>query len=61
MTDAVQKPTQKVEGAPGFSFSLSAGNFDRIMNVASPLFLLLLWEVAARLGWIDVRFFPAPS
>jgi ABC-type nitrate/sulfonate/bicarbonate transport system permease component len=61
MTDAVQKPTEKVEGAPGFSLSLSAGNFDRIMNVASPLFLLLLWEVAARLGWIDVRFFPAPS
>ena len=43
------------------SFAISAGNIDRIMNIASPLGLLLLWEVAARFGWIDVRFFPAPS
>jgi ABC-type nitrate/sulfonate/bicarbonate transport system permease component len=42
-------------------FRISRGNVDRIMNVASPLGLLLLWEIAARLGWIDVRFFPAPS
>ena len=26
----------------------------------SPLVALLLWEVAARLGWIDTRFFPGP-
>lgn len=42
-------------------FSIGRGNVDRIMNIVSPLALLLLWEVAARLGWIDVRFFPAPS
>ena len=34
---------------------------DRLLNLASPLLLLLLWEVCARLGWIDTRFFPAPS
>jgi NitT/TauT family transport system permease protein len=60
-TDAAQKTTVKPAAASGFPFSISAGNFDRIMNVASPLFLLLLWEAAARFGWIDVRFFPAPS
>jgi ABC-type nitrate/sulfonate/bicarbonate transport system permease component len=32
-----------------------------IIGIASPLGLLLLWEVLARFGLIDVRFFPAPS
>jgi NitT/TauT family transport system permease protein len=27
----------------------------------SPLALLVLWEIAGRSGWIDVRFFPMPS
>lgn len=27
----------------------------------SPIVLLLLWELAAYLGWINVAFFPAPS
>lgn len=26
-----------------------------------PLLLLLAWELAARAGWIDTRFFPAPT
>jgi len=34
---------------------------DRLMGILSPLALLLLWEVAARAGLIDTRFFPAPS
>lgn len=34
---------------------------DRWISLASPLLLLLLWEGAARFGWIDTRFFPAPS
>jgi ABC-type nitrate/sulfonate/bicarbonate transport system permease component len=34
---------------------------DRIISIASPLGLLLAWEVAARLGGVDTRFFPAPS
>jgi ABC-type nitrate/sulfonate/bicarbonate transport system permease component len=29
--------------------------------VTSPLALLLLWELCARFGFIDTRFFPAPS
>ncbi|MBS0518384.1 MAG: ABC transporter permease [Proteobacteria bacterium] len=31
------------------------------MAVASPLMLLVLWEIAARAGLLDPRFFPAPS
>ena len=34
---------------------------DRVMSIASPIGLLLVWEIAARMGLIDTRFFPAPS
>ena len=34
---------------------------DRLISLASPLALLLLWEVLAQTGSIDTRFFPAPS
>jgi NitT/TauT family transport system permease protein len=32
-----------------------------LLNIASPLLLLSVWEVCARFGFIDTRFFPAPS
>jgi ABC-type nitrate/sulfonate/bicarbonate transport system permease component len=31
------------------------------LSIASPLALLLLWELASRGGLVDERFFPAPS
>lgn len=31
------------------------------LTIASPLFLLLMWEFLSRTGLIDARFFPAPS
>jgi NitT/TauT family transport system permease protein len=34
---------------------------DRLLGIGSPLLLVLLWEISARSGLIDVRFFPAPS
>ena len=34
---------------------------DRLMGLASPLALLLVWEGLAKAGIIDPRFFPAPS
>lgn len=34
---------------------------ERIMMFISPVVLLLIWQVAAELGVIDQRFFPAPS
>jgi ABC-type nitrate/sulfonate/bicarbonate transport system permease component len=40
---------------------LSLRRRDRLLSIASPLGLLLVWEAAARLGLIDTRFFPAPS
>jgi ABC-type nitrate/sulfonate/bicarbonate transport system permease component len=43
------------------SRALSLRGRDRILSIASPLGLLLLWELAAQFGFIDTRFFPAPS
>lgn len=34
---------------------------DRLIGLATPLLLLAVWELCARVGWIDVRFFPPPS
>lgn len=34
---------------------------ERLMSIASPLGLLVAWELAARFNLIDVRFFPPPS
>lgn len=59
MTDVLRKPTTRAFA--GASFKISRTAVDRIMSIVSPLALLLIWEIAARLGWIDVRFFPAPS
>lgn len=35
--------------------------FERVIGLLTPILLLLLWEAAAQLRWIDVRFFPPPS
>ena len=40
---------------------LSLRDRDRILSIVSPIGLLLVWEIAARAGFIDTRFFPAPS
>ena len=34
---------------------------ERCISVLSPLILLALWEFGATIGWVDTRFFPAPS
>jgi ABC-type nitrate/sulfonate/bicarbonate transport system permease component len=57
---------QRLAGAPTRqprwgALALSAGHRDRIISIASPLALLLLWEIAVRAGLVDARFFPAPS
>jgi len=47
--------------APRQSWKPSLRSRDRVLSIASPVGLLLVWEVAARLGFIDTRFFPTPS
>jgi NitT/TauT family transport system permease protein len=40
---------------------VSEATRDRVLSVASPVALFVLWEIASRAHWIDPRFFPAPS
>ena len=56
--DVAEAPTG---GDIGERARLAARRRDRILSFASPLGLLLAWELAAQAGLIDVRFFPAPS
>ncbi len=34
---------------------------ERLISIATPVLLLVMWEISGRLGWIDIRFFPPPS
>lgn len=40
---------------------LNINTKDRLLSIGFPLLLLLLWELAVALEWLDARFFPAPS
>jgi NitT/TauT family transport system permease protein len=52
---------QTMSSGPRSPARMSARTRDRLLNVISPLGLLILWELCARFGVIDTRFFPAPS
>jgi NitT/TauT family transport system permease protein len=59
LVDLAKAPERPVD--IGERARLAARRRDRILSIASPLGLLLAWELAAQTGLIDVRFFPAPS
>jgi NitT/TauT family transport system permease protein len=40
---------------------MSVSNRDRLINIISPIGLLVLWELASLAGFLDARFFPSPS
>ena len=64
MTDIIDQAAGldvRAARAPTRAPSGSGTALERVMTIASPLALLGLWEIAARLGLIDIRFFPAPS
>jgi ABC-type nitrate/sulfonate/bicarbonate transport system permease component len=46
---------------PAKTWTLNRRSRERIISFLSPIALLLLWEVLARVGIVDTRFFPAPS
>src|SRR5262249_47634312 len=52
---------QTISTAAQAESGMSARTRDRLLNVISPLGLLVVWELCARFGVIDTRFFPAPS
>jgi NitT/TauT family transport system permease protein len=53
--------TETAAGHPEQSFELTMRMRERILGIASPVALLLVWELAAEAHLIDTRFFPAPS
>jgi ABC-type nitrate/sulfonate/bicarbonate transport system permease component len=59
VVDVAKPATRTVD--VGEQARLAARRRDRILSIASPLGLLLAWELAADAGLIDTRFFPAPS
>jgi ABC-type nitrate/sulfonate/bicarbonate transport system permease component len=40
---------------------IASTGLERILAIVTPIVLMAIWEAAAYLGLIDVRFFPAPS
>ncbi len=66
MTDAAESsaPQSIIRAAKASaqaSGGLSREAVERLMNLISPIALIGVWELAAQLGFIDVRFFPPPS
>lgn len=62
--DASPEPTVAASTGPRARrrrWSISRSGAARLMNIVSPVGLILVWELLARFGVIDVRFFPAPS
>ena len=51
----------RTAAAPPRAGGMSEGNRDRLISLASPVLLLLVWEALVRAGVLDARFFPAPS
>jgi NitT/TauT family transport system permease protein len=41
--------------------AINSAKREQLLGIASPIGFLRLWELAARLAWIDTRFFPAPT
>lgn len=54
-------PADPAASGPGTRRGFSTRGKERLLAVATPLALLLLWEVLVAVGVVDVRFFPAPS
>ena len=54
--------SQSVRAVPQAKpWTLNRRSRERIISFLSPIALLLLWEVLARLGILDTRFFPRPA
>ena len=45
----------------GSFWRMEPGTRDRLLSIGFPLALLVLWELAVRMQWLDGRFFPAPT
>src|ERR1700687_2742181 len=53
--------TTRLSGGARPASRPNAANWQWLLQIASPLFLLLVWEIGAMTGRVDTRFFPSPS
>ncbi len=61
-----ERQIMSVDGGTGRTIAIAerkaAGETaERIVSLLSPVLLLLIWEALVRFGFLDSRFFPAPS
>jgi NitT/TauT family transport system permease protein len=61
VSEGQSKPLPEAKAQSSKGFKLSVGNRDRLISGASPIVLLIIWEILVRVGFLDARFFPAPS
>jgi NitT/TauT family transport system permease protein len=59
--DAAPPPAHVVRRHSAHARRERARQGQRVLRIASPFLLLLLWEAASRVGLLDRRFFPPPS
>ena len=52
---------EEVEAEAPQALKRERGGWERWLGLFLPVALLLLWEIAARAGWLTQLFFPAPS
>lgn len=58
------KALEDVAGSSGIPTGHSlrtSFNYDIWLSIGFTLFLLVLWQVAVGIGWLDYRFWPAPT
>ncbi len=61
-TELPSAPESAVSAGTGFARqSARRSMLERLISIASPVGLLLVWEGLVRAGILDYRFFPAPS
>lgn len=54
-------PSARLPGVRRQAPASGRSSIERAASIASPIVLLILWEIAARAGLIDTRILPAPT
>ncbi|VCU68715.1 Putative aliphatic sulfonates transport permease protein SsuC [Pigmentiphaga humi] len=60
-TPADAHPARTLKRGEGKARDDATQRMQKLLRLASPFLLLAIWELLARLGILDVRFFPPPS
>ncbi len=61
MQTQTESTKPKILRGEGVKSKRTTAKTQKILRIFSPVILLLIWEIASRSGFLDIRFFPAPS